>query len=138
MKNQKLMVLVGSWDTLQISKIPAPFIHNFYFISLYFKVQVKYLDLFEFFPFIESLEWFWMGSFCKNIQLILEFVDSILGNFSYYKKKLQKLYGSFLSMGFSCLKATKLLSGDSLLTSLMLSVMLLSMLIILLSIIVGF
>ena len=69
--------------------------------------QVRYLALFLLFSVIDSFEWLWMGSFHKNIQLMLEFLKApfLVLNYSYY----------------------------TLLTFLMLSVILLSILTILLS-----
>ena len=72
--------------------------------------QVRYLVLFLHLSVIDSLEWFWMESLHKNIQLMLEF-----------------LKGPFLVIIFSyCILITFLM---------MLSVILLSMLMILLSIV---
>ena len=43
--------------------------------------QVKYLALFLLSTVIQGLEWFWMASLHKNIQLMLEFLKgSILGS----------------------------------------------------------
>ena len=71
--------------------------------------QVRYLDLFLLFSVVDDFEWFWMESFHKNIQLILEF-----------------LKGPFLVLHFSCCILMTFM--------MMLSVILLSMLMILLSI----
>ena len=38
--------------------------------------QVRYLALFHLFSVIDSFEWFWMGSFLTNIQLMLEFLKA--------------------------------------------------------------
>ena len=48
--------------------------------------QVKYLALFLLSTVIQGLEWFWMASLHKNIQLMLEFLKApFLGlHFSYY------------------------------------------------------
>ena len=48
--------------------------------------QVKYLVLFLLFSVIDGLDWFWMGSLAKNIQLMLEFLKApfMVLHFSYY------------------------------------------------------
>ena len=48
--------------------------------------QVKYLALFLMFSVVDDFEWFWMKSFGKNIQFMLEFLKApFLGlHFSYY------------------------------------------------------
>ena len=38
--------------------------------------QVRYLTLFCLFSVIDSFEWFWVESFHKNIQLMLEFLKA--------------------------------------------------------------
>ena len=38
--------------------------------------QVRYLTLFLLFSVIDGLEWFWMKSLYKNIQLMLEFLKA--------------------------------------------------------------
>ena len=38
--------------------------------------QVRYLALFFPFLVIDSLQWFWMGSLHKNVQLMLEFLKA--------------------------------------------------------------
>ena len=38
--------------------------------------QVRYLALFFLFSVIDGFEWFWMGSFLKNIQLMLQFLKA--------------------------------------------------------------
>ena len=38
--------------------------------------QVKHLALFHLFSVINSFPWFCMGSLCKIIQLMLEFIDA--------------------------------------------------------------
>ena len=38
--------------------------------------QVRYLALFLLFSEIDGLEWLWMGSLQKNIQLMLEFIKA--------------------------------------------------------------
>ena len=40
--------------------------------------QVRYLTLFLLFSVIDNFEWFWIESLHKNIQLILEFLNSRL------------------------------------------------------------
>ena len=40
--------------------------------------QVRHLALSLLFSITDSLKWFWMGSICKNIQLILEFLKAPL------------------------------------------------------------
>ena len=49
--------------------------------------QVRYLALYLFFSVIDGLQWFWMGSLYKNIQLMLEFLKALflVLHFSYYK-----------------------------------------------------
>ena len=69
---------------------------------------VRYLTLFCLFSIVESSQWFWMASFHKNIQLILQFLEA-----------------PFLVQRFSCYTLMTFL--------LILSVILLSMLMILLS-----
>ena len=51
------------------------------------ELQVRYLALFLFFSVIDGLQWFWMGSLYKNIQLMLEFLKALflVLHFSYYK-----------------------------------------------------
>ena len=46
----------------------------------------EYLTLFLLFSVIDGLEWFWMGSLLKNIQLMLEFLKTafLALHFSYY------------------------------------------------------
>ena len=48
--------------------------------------QVRYLALFCLFLEIYGFEWFWMGSFPKNIQLMLIFLKApiLVLHFSYY------------------------------------------------------
>ena len=48
--------------------------------------QVKYFALFLLFSVIDGFEWFWMRSFHKNIQLLLEFLKALflVLHFSYY------------------------------------------------------
>ena len=48
--------------------------------------QVRDLALFLPFSVIGALVWFWMGSLCKSIQLMLEFfkVSFLILHFSYY------------------------------------------------------
>ena len=48
--------------------------------------QVRYLALFLLFSVIDDFEWFWMESFHKNIQLMLEFLKApfLVLHFSYY------------------------------------------------------
>ena len=48
--------------------------------------RVRYLTLFCLFSVIDSFEWFWMGSFHKNNQLMLEFLKApfLVLRFSYY------------------------------------------------------
>ena len=50
------------------------------------KFQVRYLALFLLFSVIDGFEWIWMGSFCKNIQLMVEFLKAplLVLHFSYY------------------------------------------------------
>ena len=71
--------------------------------------QVRYLTLFLLFSVIDGLEWFWMKSLYKNIQLMLEFLKA-----------------PFFGLHLSCYTLMAFLT--------MLSVILLSMLMILLSI----
>ena len=40
--------------------------------------QVKYLTLFHLFLVVDGFEWLWMGSLCKTIQLMLEFLKAPL------------------------------------------------------------
>ena len=49
--------------------------------------QVRYLALFFPFLVIDSFKWFWMGSFQKNTQLILELLKGpfLVLHFSYYR-----------------------------------------------------
>ena len=48
--------------------------------------RVRYLALFRLFSVIDGLEWFWMGSLQKNIQLMLEFLKApfFVQHVSYY------------------------------------------------------
>ena len=48
--------------------------------------QVRYLVLFLLGLVIDGFEWFWMGSLCKNIQLMLLFLKApyLVVHFSYY------------------------------------------------------
>ena len=48
--------------------------------------RVRYLVLFLLFSVIDSFEWFWMESFHKNVQLMLEFLKDtfLVVHFSYY------------------------------------------------------
>ena len=50
------------------------------------KLQVRYLALFLLFSVIDRSEWFWMGSFHKYIQLMLEFPKApfLVLRFFYY------------------------------------------------------
>ena len=50
------------------------------------KFQVRYLVLFLLSPVIDSFRWFWMGTFHKNIWLMLEFLKDpfLVVQFSYY------------------------------------------------------
>ena len=50
------------------------------------EVQVRYLALFLLFSVIGKLEWFWMESLHKNIQLMREFLKTpfLVLHFSYY------------------------------------------------------
>ena len=94
---------------LDISKALTGFGMLVFFTKLnLMEFQVRYVALFFLFSVIHSFGWFWMGSFHKNIHLMLEFlkVPFLVLHFSYY----------------------------TLMTFLMLSVILLSMLMILLSI----
>ena len=58
-----------------------------FFINLsLMEFQVRYLALFLLFSVIDSFELFWMASFHKNIQLMLEFLKApfLVLHFSYY------------------------------------------------------
>ena len=48
--------------------------------------QVRYLVLFLLFSIIDKFEWLWLESFCRNIQLMLEFIEApfLVLHFSYY------------------------------------------------------
>ena len=50
------------------------------------KFQVRCLTSFLLFSVTDGFEWFWMGSLCKNIQLILEFLKALflVLHFSFY------------------------------------------------------
>ena len=58
------------------------FFRNFSFM----KFQVRYLALFLLFSVIDGLEWFWMETLHKNIQLVLEFLKAsfLVLQFSYF------------------------------------------------------
>ena len=59
----------------------------FFFTNLNpMEFQVRYLVLFLLFS-VDGLEWFWMESLHKNIQLVLEFLKAhfFVLHFSYYK-----------------------------------------------------
>ena len=93
-----------------LTRFLAGFGMQVYFTNLsLMEFQVRYLVLFLLFSVIDGFKWFWMGSLCKNIQLMLEF-----------------LKGPLLVLHFSCCILMTFL--------MMLSVILLSMLMILLSI----
>ena len=48
-----------------------------FFTNLHFKeFLVRYCALCRLFSVIDDFEWFWMGSFHKRIQLILEFLKA--------------------------------------------------------------
>ena len=48
--------------------------------------QGRYFVLLLLFSVIDGFRWFWLGSLCKNIQLILDFLKApfLVLNFSYY------------------------------------------------------
>ena len=50
------------------------------------QILVKYLALFFLFLVIGGFKWFWMGSLCKNIQLMLVFLKApfLVSHFSYF------------------------------------------------------
>ena len=49
--------------------------------------QGRYFVLLLLFSVIDGFRWFWLGSLCKNIQLILDFLKApfLVLHFSYYK-----------------------------------------------------
>ena len=71
-------------------------------VAFLMELQARYLPLFLLFSVIDSLEWLWMGSPHKNIQLMLEFLKTsfLALHFSYYMliTFLMMLYLILLSM----------------------------------------
>ena len=84
------------------------------------ELQVRYLTLFILFSVIGSFEWFWIGSFHKNIQLLLEFLKApfMVLHFSYYTlmvflMMLSLILLSMLMILLSTLSVIRLLIYDN-------------------------
>ena len=83
--------LLGPLTDLGIIEIYSRFLTRFGMLVFFSKLtltkfQVRYLALFLLFSVIGGCWWFWMGSLDKNIQLMLEFLESpfLVLHFSYY------------------------------------------------------
>ena len=87
----------------------------------YMEFQVRYLALFLLFSVIDGLEWFWMGSLHKNIQLLLKFMKApfLVLPFCYYNfmtfLMLSVILLSIIMIIFSILSAIRhLICGNNL------------------------
>ena len=83
-----LMKLLGLFNCLGLLEL----YHLIYprlltgFGILVFLTNLIFMELFCLFLLIDSFGWFWMGSLCKNIQLMVEFLKALflVLNFSCY------------------------------------------------------
>ena len=82
--------------------------------------QVRYLALFLLFSVIDSFRWFWLRSFHKNVQLMLEFLKAsfLVLHFCYYTlmtflMMLSVILLSMLMILFSTLNAIRRLICDN-------------------------